>query len=255
MRRGIANGVGWAIINSRVALAELELGLGNAREAIEHLDQLDPSPFPPIAAMATPDYVDAAVRLGEPDRAGPWLDRFADWAPVSPGPLVPGMLARSRAMLADDAGEADGLFSQALEHHADDAVPAFERARTQVAYGERLRRDRRKIEARTQLRAALDGFEALGAELWARRAQGELRATGESARKRDASTVDDLTPQELRIATLVADGASNRDVAAQIFVSPKTVEYHLRKVFLKLGVASRVELARMPLAAHAQGHD
>jgi len=168
---------------------------------------------------------------------------------------VPGLLARCHGMLADDADEAGGLFSEALEHHGADEIPAFERARTQLAYGERLRRDRRKLEARTQLRAALDGFEALGAELWAQRAQGELRATGETARKRDASTVDDLTPQELRIATLVAEGASNRDVAAQIFVSPKTVEYHLRKVFLKLGVASRVELARMPLAAHAQGRD
>jgi DNA-binding NarL/FixJ family response regulator len=82
-----------------------------------------------------------------------------------------------------------------------------------------------------------------------------LRASGETARKRDASTLDDLTPQELRIATLVAEGASNRDVAAQIFVSPKTVEYHLRKVFLKLGVASRIELARIPLAMQAQGPD
>ena len=92
-----------------------------------------------------------------------------------------------------------------------------------------------------------------GAALGPEGPRGELRATGETAGQRDASTVDDLTPQELRIATLVAAGASNRDVAAQIFVSPKTVEYHLRKVFLKLGVASRVELARIPLAPADQG--
>jgi DNA-binding CsgD family transcriptional regulator len=254
MRRSIANGVGWATYVARVALAELELGLGNPREAIEHLEQLDWSPFPPTAALATPDYVDAALRLGEHERATAWVERFSLWAPVSPGPLVPGMLARCRAMLTADGEAADRLFSEALEHHGDD-VPAYERARTQLAYGERLRRERRKTESRTQLRAALDVFEGLGAALWAQRARGELRATGETARKRDASTIDDLTPQELRIASLVASGASNRDVAAQIFVSPKTVEYHLRKVFLKLGVASRIELARIPLAMQAQGPD
>jgi DNA-binding CsgD family transcriptional regulator/tetratricopeptide (TPR) repeat protein len=254
MRRAVANGVGWAMVNARLALAELELGLGNAREAIEQLEQLDPTPFPPIAAMATPDYVDAALRLGEHDRAAQWLERFAQWAPVNGGPLVNGLLARCRAMLSNDAGDAEALFDEALAHHAAD-VPAFERARTQLSFGERLRRERRKIEARTQLRAALDVFEGLGATLWAERTRAELRATGETARKRDASTIDELTPQELRIASLVAGGASNRDVAAQIFVSPKTVEYHLRKVFLKLGVASRVELARIPLAMQAQGSD
>jgi DNA-binding CsgD family transcriptional regulator len=254
MRGGIATGVGWAMVNSRLGLAELELGLGNAREAIEHLEQLDPTPFPPMAAMATPDYVDAALRVGEPDRATPWLERFVQWAPVHGGKLVNGMLARCRAMLADDFDAAAAHFEHALACHADDA-PAFERARTQLAYGERLRRERRKIEARTQMRAALDAFEGLGTALWAERTRAELRATGETARKRDASTIDELTPQELRIASLVAGGASNRDVAAQIFVSPKTVEYHLRKVFLKLGVASRVELARIPLAMQPQGSD
>ena len=141
---------------------------------------------------------------------------------------------------------AERLFVEALDHQARDLVP-FERARTELAYGERLRRDRRKVDARVQLRCALDTFEGIGAPLWAERARGELRATGETARKRDVSTVDDLTPQELRIAELVAAGASNREVASQLFVSTKTVEYHLRKVFRKCGVATRVELARMPL--------
>jgi DNA-binding CsgD family transcriptional regulator len=161
------------------------------------------------------------------------------------------MVARCRAILAEGE-EAETLFAEALELHTQEGPP-YELARTQLAYGEHLRRDRRKIEARTQLRTALEAFEGLGAAPWAERARGELRATGETARKRDASSVDDLTPQELRIATLVAAGASNRDVAAQIFVSPKTVEYHLRKVFMKLGVASRIELARIPLGATDQG--
>jgi DNA-binding CsgD family transcriptional regulator len=251
LRRSVANGIGWATKNARLALAELELGLGNPREAIAHFEQIDPTPVPPLVAMATPDLIDAALRLGEPERAAAALERFAGWAPISRGPFVHGMLVRCRAILAED-DEAEGLFQEALELHAHDGPP-YERARTQLAYGERLRRNRRKIEARTQLRAALDTFEGLGATLWAQRARGELNATGESARKRDVTTVDDLTPQELRIAQLVAGGSSNRDAAAQLFVSPKTVEYHLRKVFLKLGVSSRVELARMPLAAPDQG--
>jgi DNA-binding CsgD family transcriptional regulator len=162
------------------------------------------------------------------------------------------MVARCRATLAEDGDEAEALFQEALALHDQDAPP-YERARTQLAYGERLRRQRRKLEARAQLRAAHEVFEGLGTALWAERARTELNATGETARKRDASTIDDLTPQELRIAQLVAEGASNRDVAAQIFVSPKTVEYHLRKVFMKLGIASRIELARIPLAAPDQG--
>lgn len=120
---------------------------------------------------------------------------------------------------------------------------------TQLAYGERLRRDRRRVEARTQLRAALDTFEGLGQVLWAARARDELRATGETARKRDPSTIDSLTPQELRVARLVAAGASNNSVAEQLFLSRRTVEYHLGKVFVKLGVSSRLELARVPLDA------
>jgi DNA-binding CsgD family transcriptional regulator len=252
LRRSVGNGIGWATKNARLALAELELGLGNPREALAHFEQIDPTPVPPLVALATPDLVDAALRAGEVDRAAAATDRFAEWAPVSRAPFVHGMVARCRAVLAEDGGEAEALFQEALALQARDAPP-YERARTQLAYGERLRRDRRKIEARAQLRAALEVFDGLGTAPWAERARGELNATGESARKRDASTVDDLTPQELRIAQLVAAGASNRDAAAQLFVSPKTVEYHLRKVFLKLGLSSRIELARVQLAGPDQG--
>ena len=246
MRRSLAKGIGWATKNACIALAELELGLGNPQLAIEHLDRLDPSPLPPLAMLETPDLIDAALRAGERERAEAALAEFAAWSPVSRAPTIHAMVARCRAMLADDPEEADKLFTEALELHPEDAPP-YERARTHLAYGERLRRDRRRVESRTQLRTALDTFEGLGIPLWAERARGELRATGETARKRDVSTMDELTPQELRIAQLVAGGASNREAAAQLFVSPKTVDYHLRKVFLKLGVSSRVELARVPL--------
>ena len=132
-------------------------------------------------------------------------------------------------------------------------MPPYERARTQLAYGERLRRTRRRADARIQLRSALDTFDGMGATLWAERARAELRATGETARKRDVSTFDVLTPQELRVARLVAAGSSNKDVAAQLFLSSRTVEYHLGKVFTKLGVASRVELARAALEPSLAG--
>jgi DNA-binding CsgD family transcriptional regulator len=246
IQRGLSTGVGWAVGEAHLALGLLELGLGNAREAIEHLEQMDPGPLPPTTVLATPEFIDAALRLGESERAQLALERFERWAPVSRTALVAGMLARCRAVLAPDAEEADLRFREALRHHDLRAAP-YERARTQLAYGERLRRDRRRIEARIQLRSALATFEGIGTMLWAERARGELRATGETARKRDPSTLDDLTPQELRVARLVASGASNKDVAAQLFVSRRTVEYHLGKVFVKLGVSSRAELARVGL--------
>jgi DNA-binding CsgD family transcriptional regulator len=246
LRRGLATGVGWAIGEAHLALGLLELGLGNAREAIEHLEQIDPGPFPPTTMLATPELIDAALRLGEPDRARLALERFEAWSPVSRTPLVAGMLARCRALIADDAGQAERLFREALRQH-DLRMNPYERARTQLAHGERLRRDRRRIEARIQLRGALDTFEGLGCALWAERARDELRATGETARKRDPSTIDELTPQELRVARLVAGGASNKSVAEQLFLSRRTVEYHLGKIFVKLGVSSRFELAQMPL--------
>jgi DNA-binding CsgD family transcriptional regulator len=188
----------------------------------------------------------AALRLGQLAHAHAALDRFAAWAPVSRTPLVNGILARCRAVLAADRQQADALFAEALRHH-DHRVQPFERARTLLAYGERLRRDRLKTEARIQLRGAIDTFESIGTLLWAERARDEPRATGETVRERDSSTLETLTPQERRVARLVADGASNKDVAAQLFLSSRTVEYHLGKVFTKLGVASRVELAHLPL--------
>jgi DNA-binding CsgD family transcriptional regulator len=113
--------------------------------------------------------------------------------------------------------------------------------------GEHLRRQRRRVDARVQLRAALDGLEALGATPWADRAQAELRATGETAHKREPGTSSELTPQELQVARLVGEGLSNKEVAAGLFLSPRTIDAHLRSVFAKLGVTSRTQLARHPL--------
>ena len=156
------------------------------------------------------------------------------------------MAAHGRAVLAGARGDADPHFEQALALHADSVRP-FEAARTELAYGEHLRRTRRRVAAREHLRAALETFEDLKATPWAERAAQELRASGETARKRDTGGSVDLTPTELQVAQLVQGGLSNREVAAQLFVSPRTVDFHLRNVFTKTGVTSRLELTRLTL--------
>ena len=137
-------------------------------------------------------------------------------------------------------------FDHSLTAHAEADRP-YDRARVQLAYGELLRRQGRRTEARGPLRSAAASFTDLGATPWADRATEELRASGETARKRDASTLRDLTPMELKVARLVASGLSNKDVAAQCWVSPRTVGFHLRNVFTKLGITSRTQLAHLDL--------
>jgi DNA-binding CsgD family transcriptional regulator len=229
------------------ALEVLELGLGRPEEALTHMTAiLDPGSglaHPLVALFTAPDFVEAAVRSGQPALCEPVLEGFAAWAARSPAPWPAAATARMRGLLAEGAA-ADEHFEEGLRRHADAALP-MEHARTRLLYGEHLRRTRRRGDARPHLRAALSTFEHLGAKPWAERARGELRATGETARKRDPSTIDQLTPQELQIARFVSEGATNREVANKLFLSPRTVEYHLHKVFTKLGIASRGELARL----------
>ena len=147
-----------------------------------------------------------------------------------------------------DGAEATEAFESALRLGAELKVP-YDQARNELAMGEHLRRAGRRIDARTHLRAALDAFETLGATLWADRARSELRASGETARRRERTSRRPLTPRERQIALLVAEGATNKDAAAQLFLSAKTVEYHLHKVFDKLGISSRGELIRSGVAS------
>jgi DNA-binding CsgD family transcriptional regulator len=204
---------------------------------------------PGLARHMIPDYIEAAVRAGRVDGLQETVTEYEPWARSSNQPWTLGLLAACRALTSDGA-DAEASFREALE-----LLPAarrpFEYARVELLLGEFLRRNRKRREARDHLRAAMAGFEQLGAAPWEERARNELRATGETARKRDPSTLGDLTPQELQIARLVASGARNREVASQLFLSPRTIDYHLRKVFMKLGIASRAELAQMDLASVA----
>jgi DNA-binding CsgD family transcriptional regulator len=151
--------------------------------------------------------------------------------------------SRCRGLLAaEDAFQAE--FEKALDLHAAAKMP-FERARTELCLGERLRRARRRAHARAPLRSALETFERLGAAPWSERARSELAASGETARRRDPYAADELTPQELQVALLVARGATNREAGASLFLSPKTIEAHLGRVYRKLHVRSRTELAHL----------
>jgi DNA-binding CsgD family transcriptional regulator len=146
-------------------------------------------------------------------------------------------------MLAPHAATAEHEFAEALRLHSEARRP-FDSARTELLHGEQLRRQRRRVDARAHLRAALGTFERLDAEPWAERARAEVRASSETARKRDPSTLSQLMPQEFQVARMVADGLSNNEVAAQLFLSPRTIDAHLRNVFAKLGVTSRTQVAR-----------
>jgi DNA-binding CsgD family transcriptional regulator len=228
------------------ALGLLELGLGRPSEALDHLLALTGgNGHPGILLWATSDLVEAVARAGRPEECRAVLDRFTRWATGS-GLSVPGAAVAYCNGLLADGDEAIGHFRVALQLDVSGQRP-LQRARTQLALGAALRRQRRRTEARIHLREAMDVLDKLGATPWTERARGELRASGETARKRDPSTIDDLTAQELQISRLAGTGVSNPDIAAKLFLSRRTVEYHLHKVFTKLGVTSRAELTTLDL--------
>jgi len=195
--------------------------------------------------MAALDGVEAAVHAGRRNSALGWLGALEAFATHTAAPWAQARAAHARGLLSD-GHVAEGQLQEALDHHQRARRP-FERARTELAYGELLRRARRRVDARVHLQAALDTFEGLGAAPWAERARLELRASGQAARRRDPSTLLQLTPQELQVARFVARGLSTREVAAQLFLSPRTVDFHLRNVFAKLGISSRTQLAQFRL--------
>lgn len=252
--RGLAD----AVDAAHRSLGLLDLVSGRHREALVHfaaMDRGEGATQSGLVLQVMPDLVEAAVRSGEQDRAAEALERFATWTEATRSPDLHALAARCRALLASgDAAEAEFVESLRLHAEADRPLP---QARTALLYGQHLRRARRRSDARLPLRTALDIFRRLGALDWADLAQTELRATGErgpvdesdtALERREQPKLTTLTPQELRIAMAVSEGATNREIAAQLFLSPRTVDYHLRKVFQKVQIGSRSELIRLVLA-------
>ncbi|MFE7646153.1 helix-turn-helix transcriptional regulator [Streptomyces phaeoluteigriseus] len=252
------HGLAQAATLAEWAAARADLGRGRPQEAA---DRLGPLVRPgarrghfALWMLAVPCYVEAAVSAGQPEDARSVVEDFAGWAVFGADPQAPAQLLRCRALLAPP-DRADALYRQALDLH-DTAGGDFERARTELLHGKWLRRRRRLREARDRLGAALVGFERCGAGAWAEQTRGELRANGAEAggpRTAGAADLSGLTPQQLRIARRVAEGATNREVALTLSVSTRTVDYHLRKVFATLGVRSRLELARLVEQAEKTG--
>jgi DNA-binding CsgD family transcriptional regulator len=238
-RRG--EGIGISVLDW--AAAVLYNGLGRYEEAhsaalrvAEQPQDLTPSNW----VMA--EVVEAAVRAGTPELAADTHRRLVDRTRVSGTDWALGLAARSEALLVEDQ-RAEELYVYAIKRLGRTRIRA-DLARAHLLYGEWLRRERRRRDARRQLRTAHDLFSDFGMEAFAERARVELEATGEHARKRTVETRGDLTPQEAQIARLARDGLSNAEIGARLFISPRTVEYHLRKVFAKLGINSRTKLAR-----------
>lgn len=228
------------------ALALLDLGHGRYEPALSRMENR--WPFWPCSSTwirSTADHLEAALRAGEPGVAARLMDELERHAGRLVDPGAPALLDRCRA-LAGPADKAEPHFLAALRPGPSDARP-YDRARTLLAYGQWLRREHRKADARASLRAAIELFERTGARLWSDRARAELRATGDRSVRAAPGPAARLTPQELQVIRLAATGATNRDIGARLFLSPRTVAQHLYRVFPKLGITTRTELANLDL--------
>jgi DNA-binding CsgD family transcriptional regulator len=240
-REAGARGEGIGLAVGAYARAVLSNGLGHYEDALAAA--VSASEHREIVAenWGLSELVEPATRCGRPDLGAVALDRLATKAQAAGTDWARGIEARARALLAEGA-DADRWFRTALDHLGRARVRA-ELARTRLLYGEWLRREGRRLDARAELNLAHELFTSMGMEAFSQRAAGELVATGEKRRRRIAETRDDLTPQERHIAELARDGLSNTDIGARLFLSPRTVEWHLRHVYSKLGIRSRRELA------------
>ena len=239
---GYGSPLGWGT----PVLGFLELSLDRVAEAITELEQgeqlLDVAGLEdPVVVPWAPDLVEAYSRAGRAEDARRVTSALARRSERSGTPLALALAARCEGIVAGDGFEE--AFERSLELHEAAALP-FERARTLLAFGSRLHRARRRGDARDRLRAALETFESLRAAPWAERARAELRAAG-AVKREPFGDPDELTAQEVRVAAAVARGATNRQVAAELFLSPKTIEFHLGRVYRKLGIRSRTELAAL----------
>jgi DNA-binding CsgD family transcriptional regulator len=238
-----ASGQGTAVQYAHWAKSVLMNGLGRYEEALAAAAAAATGGTPQIfiAAWALSELVEAATRTGNSAQARDALARLGEHTDASDADWARGIHAHSRALLREGKA-AESAYREAIDCLTRTRLRPH-LARAHLLYGEWLRRENRRVDARAQLRAAHDLFETIGMEAFAERARGELLATGERVRKRDAETRDELTPQERQIARFARDGLSNPEIGAQLFLSPRTVEWHLRKVFAKLGIHSRHQLA------------
>jgi DNA-binding CsgD family transcriptional regulator len=244
-----AAGQGLAVQWSQWVAAILYNGLGRYETALAGAQAAEQSAELHVSAWALPELIEAATRTGQSQLAAEALGRLAEAASIGQTDWGLGIYARSQALLSDgeDAGR---CYREAIGRLSRTGFRP-ELARAHLLYGEWLRRERRRIDAREQLRTAHDMFAAIGMRAFAERARRELRATGETARRRTASPHEQLTPQEAQIARLARTGLSNPEIAAQLFLSPRTVEYHMAKVFAKLGITSRRQLRQaLPDSSH-----
>jgi DNA-binding CsgD family transcriptional regulator len=239
-REAAARGDGAVLTAGEHARAVLRNGLGHYERALAAAQQASAQDELGASSLSLPELVEAAVRSGQPEVAADALERLSERASAAGTEFALGLEARSRALMSEGAA-ADELYRAAIERLGRTRT-RVEVARAQLLYGEWLRRENRRVDAREQLRSAHELFSSMGAEAFAARAARELLATGEKARKRTADTRTDLTAQEAQIAQLAREGYSNPEIGAQLFISPRTVEYHLHKVFTKLAISSRAQL-------------
>jgi DNA-binding CsgD family transcriptional regulator len=239
----VRRGEGEAVTFVQWTTAVLHNSLGRYEEALAAAAQAaEDSHEIWFSTWGLVELIEAAARSVKPERATDALERLAEIAAASGTDWVLGIHARSRALLSNGE-DAESLYRQAIDHLRGTRL-RVDLARCHLVYGEWLRRERRRIDAREELRPAHELFTEIGMEAFAERARVELKATGDRARKRTVTTRDDLTPQEAQIARLAAEGETNAAIASRLFISASTVDYHLRKTFRKLGIKSRVQLAR-----------
>jgi DNA-binding CsgD family transcriptional regulator len=242
IRDATAGGQGTAVQYARWARSILLNGLGRYEDALAAAHEAsEDTPELFVSVWALSELIEAAARSEDTARARRALERLAEATAAAETDWGLGIAARSRA-LCSEGDTAERLYQEAIERLGRTRLRP-ELARAHLLYGEWLRRKNRRVDARAQLRAAHDQLTSMGMEAFAERARKELLATGERVRKRTVETRADLTAQERQIAQLARDGLSNPEIGARLFLSPRTVEWHLRKVFAKLGVRSRRELA------------
>jgi len=243
-RAMVTRGEGQWLTTAHWVTAVLSNGLGRYGEAMAAAEQ-GSSQYPDepgLAASSMAELIEAAARSGRPERAADAMRHLSEATTIAGSDWALGIRARSRALLSD--GEpAEGLYREAIDRLGRTRV-RVELARVHLIFGEWLRRQNRRVDARDQLRTAYEMLTAMGIDGFAERARRELQATGETVRRRTAGTASQLTGQEARVARLASEGQTNPEIGAQLFLSPRTVEYHLHKIFRKLGIGSRRELRR-----------